>query len=246
MLRAMKDIIKRSPLYNGVEIRKTRAFIQEAVWASIFNNTISGSTWLLDKSFSPGRWAVTYGYLYVMYRYLDERKPKRVLDLGLGQSSKLLGQYAASHEDVMHFVVEHDPEWIAFCENNFRFSDRSSVVRLDLDLVPFKGVQGVRVFHGFQDTFAGQKFDLISVDAPLGSDMKHYSRTDILNLLPACLSEDFIIMIDDTQRSGEKHTIRELLSILDGSGIPWRLGTYEAAREFTVICSRSNGFFTSL
>ena len=30
----------------------------ESVWAEIFNQAISGSAWLKDKSFSPGRWAV--------------------------------------------------------------------------------------------------------------------------------------------------------------------------------------------
>lgn len=40
----------------------------EAVWAEIFNNAITGSEWLTDTAFSPGRWAVGYPYLYVMYR----------------------------------------------------------------------------------------------------------------------------------------------------------------------------------
>ena len=52
----------------------------EAVWAHIFHDTIVESTWLKDKTFSPGRWAVGYPYLYVMYRILNEVHPKRILE----------------------------------------------------------------------------------------------------------------------------------------------------------------------
>ena len=69
---------------------------------------------------SAGRWAVGYQYLYVMYRVLNEIHPRRILELGLGQSTRMLGQYAAAHENVSHFVVEHDPEWIDFFQRDFR------------------------------------------------------------------------------------------------------------------------------
>ena len=72
----------------------------EAVWAQIFNNTISESLWLKDKTFSPGRWAVGYPYLYVMYRVLNETRPKRILELGLGQSTRMIAQYAAAFQAV--------------------------------------------------------------------------------------------------------------------------------------------------
>ena len=81
----------------------------EAVWAQIFNNTISESLWLKDKTFSPGRWAVGYPYLYVMYRVLNETRPKRILELGLGQSTRMIAQYAAAFQDVEHIVVEQRP-----------------------------------------------------------------------------------------------------------------------------------------
>ena len=78
------------------------------IWAEIFNNVISNSSWLTNKSFSAGRWAVGYQYLYVVYRILNEVRPKNILELGLGQSTRLFGQYAASDVEVQHIVVEHD------------------------------------------------------------------------------------------------------------------------------------------
>ncbi len=89
-------------------LRESKNINKEILWAETFNNTISDSNWLKDKSFSPGRWAVGYQYLYAVYRILNAVKPKKILELGLGQSTKLLNQYAKANKDVKHTVVEHD------------------------------------------------------------------------------------------------------------------------------------------
>lgn len=73
-------------------LREIRNINKEILCAEIFNNTVSGSEWLKDKSFSPGRWALGYQYLYAVYRILSTVKPKKILELALGQSTKLLSQ----------------------------------------------------------------------------------------------------------------------------------------------------------
>ena len=91
--------------------------LDELYWAQIYNSTIQNSNWLEDKSVSPGRWAVGYNYLYVLYRILDDIRPSHILELGLGQSTKIIGQYAAFcglPEQIEHVVVEHDDEWKQF------------------------------------------------------------------------------------------------------------------------------------
>ena len=74
----------------SAQVSKANLIARENEWAAIFNNTIHDSTWLKDRSFSPGRWAVGYQFLYVMYRILNEIKPERILELGLGQSTRML------------------------------------------------------------------------------------------------------------------------------------------------------------
>lgn len=69
--------------------------LEEIRWGQIYNSTIAGSEWLKDQSVSPGRWAVGYNYLYILYRILNDVKPTNILELGLGQSTKLMAQYAA-------------------------------------------------------------------------------------------------------------------------------------------------------
>ena len=218
----------------------------EAVWAQIFNNTITNSAWLRDKTFSPGRWAVGYPFLYVMYRVLNEARPKRILELGLGQSTKMIAQYAVAFNDVEHIVVEHDPEWVKFFCNGFPLPANTKVTLLEREMIPYKEAEAIRVFKNFKETFQGQYFDFISVDAPLGADMPQYSRIDILNLIPNGLNHDFICMVDDCDRSGEMHTLQEIKQKLSDNQITYQVGRYSGAKTCSIVCSDSNSFLCSL
>lgn len=221
-------------------------YAAEAVWAAIFNNTIVNSQWLVDKTFAPGRWAVGYPYLYVMYRVLNEVRPNKILELGLGQSTRMIGQYAAAYEDIEHIVVEHDPEWIAFFENDFQLSNHSQIVQLEREMVAYKEAAAVRVFSDFKEHFVGQKFDFISIDAPLGGDMKQYARIDVLTMLPECLSDDFVIMIDDCERVGEMNTLAEMERVLQENGIKYKCGRYSGKKDCVLICAAHLGFLASM
>ena len=223
-----------------------KGYASEIVWAEIFNNAISDSTWLHNTAFSAGRWAVGYPYLYVMYRVLNEIRPKRILELGLGQSTRMLGQYTMAKENVTHLVVEHDPEWIAFFKRDFALSERSRIIQLDREMERYKEASEVRVFKGFAEQFKNEKFDFISIDAPLGADMKQYSRIDVLKILPDCLADDFVIMIDDSQRPGETQTVKEMTNKLENSGIAYKTGKYAGNKECTIICSENLKFACSM
>ena len=240
--KQLADAVERTRMQSAEGTRHA----SEAVWAEISNNTISGSGWLKNTAFSPGRWALGYPALYVMYRVLNETRPKRILELGLGQSTRMIAQYAAAHEDVEHIVVEHDPEWIDFFENDFTLSERTKIVQLDREMVPYKEAEAVRVFKGFREAFAGQKFDFIFIDAPLGGDMKQYARIDVLGLLPECLGENFVIMIDDCERSGETHTVTEMENRLRETAVPYKRGRYCGKKDCTLICAEHSSFLTTM
>lgn len=228
------------------DVKRCKGYASEGVWAAIFNNVISGSRWLKNTSFSAGRWAVGYQYLYVMYRVLNEIHPKRILELGLGQSTRMLGQYAASHKDVSHFVVEHDPEWINFFQRDFQLSSRSRIIQLERKMETYKEASAVRVFKGFRTKFRNKKFDFISIDAPFGGDMKQYARIDVLKLLPDCLADEFVIMIDDTERPGETNTVAEMTNVLKQNGIAYGIGKYSGVKDCTVISSANLKFVCSM
>ena len=232
-----------SSRHNAYAARKNAA---EAMWGILFNNVITDSPWLKNRSFSAGRWAMGYPALYVLYRVLNESHPVNILELGLGQSTRMISQYADSFDEVSHTVVEHDREWITFFKRSFELSPRSNLVLLNRETTAYKEAENIRTFAGFADIFSDKKFDFICIDAPFGGDMKQYSRIDVLKILPKCLNHEFIIMLDDTNRIGESRTLEEMLSVLTTSGIPFFVGHYEGDKKTSVICSAGMKFFASL
>ena len=231
----------RQALQGLEDIRRSSVegarFASEAVWGELFNQVSKDSAWLKDTRFAAGRWAVGYQYLYAAYRILNEVRPQNILELGLGQSTKLISQYAAEFPKVRHQVVEHDLNWIDFFRKNFILPSNTEVVRLVWDFVSYKEAERVRVFKNFSETFKGQKFDFISIDAPWGGDMKQYSRIDVLMMLPDCLADRFIIIIDDVERSGEEHMVKEMSESLKASNIPFSMGRYSGKKDCMVLCS---------
>ena len=221
-------------------------YASEAVWGELFNQVSDGSSWLKDRRFAAGRWAVGYQYLYAVYRILNEVHPKNILELGLGQSTKLISQYAAAYPEVHHQVVEHDPEWMDFFRKNYKLPSNTQMVQLVWDFIPYKWAEHVRAFKNFAETFKDQKFDFISIDAPFGGDMNQYARIDVLKILPDCLAESFIIIIDDAERIGETHTVKEMSEVLKEFHIPFATGRYSGKKDCIVICSENMKFVCSM
>jgi len=231
------------------EEKLTRNTAKELLWAETFNRSISDVSWLKGVSFSPGRWAVGYPFLYVLFRVLSTFKPQNIFELGLGESSKMIASYAAGESDVRHCVVEDDANWIDFFKTsaagvNF---NNTEIVRLDLEMIDHPASTApVRSYLGFAESFAQKKFDLISIDGPIGADMHDIARIDILELLPGCLEDSFIIMIDDSNRSGEAKMISQVVEKLRQAKIETVTGIYQGEKELTLICSPDNAFYCTL
>ncbi len=210
---------------------------KEAVFANIFHDTILNSNWLMNKEFSPGRWAVGYPGLYALYRVLDEINPKRILELGLGQSTELITQYAKKNHDVVHYVTEHDDSWIQFFTDKHELAKNTEIIKQDIIHTSFKEDDDVIAYKNFMEIIIGKKFDFIFIDAPLGGLAKIYSRIDILNCIPDCLEEQFVIVIDDYERIGEKRMVSELERILTDSNIEYYKGRYQGVKDTLLIAS---------
>ena len=93
---------------------------------------------------------------------------------------------------------------------------------------------------------SGEKYDLISIDAPLGGDMKQYARIDILKIIPDCLSDSFVILIDDYERPGDNATVQKMKQKLSDNNIEYVFGKYSGAKDMAIICSKDLGFLKSL
>ncbi len=218
----------------------------EILWANIFHDTIKSSTWLHGVPLSPGRWAVGYPYLYVLYRVLNELRPKSILDIGLGTSTDMISAYAAHVPEARHVTVEASAEWIAFYKKNRSLSPRTEIMRLPYCRRAFCGME-TRQFEGFEDALRGQKFDVISVDAP-SNELKadKIGRVDLIHLIPECLAEQFVILCDDSHTACYRRAAKLLTDTLRRHGIDHKLATYSGDKQFTLVVSKDLGFLCSL
>jgi len=121
----------------------------------------------------------------------------------------------------------------------------TKIEKLDYEIISFKNSE-TRVFNGFKEKFSGKKFDFILIDAPLGVDMKKYSRIDVLSILPECIDGNFVILVDDTERLGEQNTLVEIRKLLESNSISYAEGPYSGMKQSHLICSRNLNFLTTL
>lgn len=226
--------------------QRSQGRVSELIWAEVFHDTIQNSVWLTDPSFSPGRWAAGYPLMYVLYRILNEIKPTSILELGLGQSSKMIAQYAAANSEIDYSIVEHDSDWVLFFSANQTLPFASHLIMLQLTMQPYQEAEHVRSYQDFGKQFSGRRFDLVLIDAPQGGDMKEYSRIDMLELIPQSLAERFIIILDDTNRSGERNTARAISKKLEDARIEHCSSVYAGEKQFTVWCSKDVRFLCSM
>ncbi|MBR4213922.1 MAG: hypothetical protein IKR94_01210, partial [Bacteroidales bacterium] len=155
------------------QLDKMQGIQNDIYMAMKFNDTIRECPWLQHKSFSPGGWAVDYGCLYTLYRVLNDIHPKNILEFGLGQSSKLIHQYANYYKDANALTYEHDSEWIEFFNKGKTGDYNVNIYKTELEEVEYHGIKTLS-YKNNCDELKGQKFDMIMIDAPFGSE--HYSR----------------------------------------------------------------------
>lgn len=222
-----------------VEIEKMQ---KEILNAHRFSDTIKDSEWLKIQSFSAGGAALDYGALYTMYRILDSIHPKNILEFGLGQSSKMIYQYVNHYNDAYAITYEHDEEWISFFKGIVKDQYPVNIYKTDLQETIYNGYKTLSYKDNCKELL-DKKFDFIFVDGPFGSE--HYSRAQILHLIPNCLDKSFCIMIDDVGRLGEQETITEIERILKDNNIEFYQRTYWSSKEHSVFCSKNNRFLTT-
>lgn len=241
-LEEKKEVLlkKQLEMVDSIESRleKLKRSTNEIVWGQVFNNTIADSSWLKNKFFSPGRWALGYPALYALYRILNEFHPQNILELGLGQSSVMTLQYASAFPNVNHIIMEHDKTWIDFFEKTHSISNNSKLMHMNIEYVTYNNVENVRVYQDFINKLGeNTRFDFVIIDAPIGGDMKCFSRIDVISMISDYLSEQFVIMLDDADRMQERRTMNEIDKKFKDSGIDAKRGLYSGEKDTCIWTS---------
>jgi len=230
MLKKIKSLI-----YENRQLHKENLLqLKELEWAHVYHDSIRGKEWLGKLPLNIGRWAGNYSFFYVLNRILSDYKPNSILEFGLGESSKFVSAYLENELlKSKHQIIEQDENWHQSFNDRFQLSERS---RVAINVLVKKNIDNhdVNSYSGLKEFINQKKFDLYIIDGPFGS--KHYSRYDIVELAKGFAKNDeFIIIIDDYQRIGEKETVHELLKLFKEKDITTYWGEYSGNKTVGVL-----------
>jgi len=143
IIRIIRKIIGTENIKNEIQtinfdLQYIKNELHELKKGMIFNNSIIDCEWLKYKNFSPGYWACDYACLYTLFRVLNDMRPKSILEFGLGQSSKLIQQYANYFNDVDAITCEHDTQWINFFNKHQNKDYKMNIVHFEIEEVIYK------------------------------------------------------------------------------------------------------------
>jgi len=245
ILNKLKNIIREfrgkiEILYNQNEIIKAQN--SELEWAHIFHDTIKGRVWLQDLAISPGRWAGSYSFFYILSRILIDYKPTKILEFGLGESSKFVSSMIDNElKDSTHIIIEHSYDWIIAFNTRFKLAANSKIKTHEITSQKFNDFECLTYKNLVE--YSDKIMDLYLVD---GISSDRYSRFYILDLLVNVKSTDeFIIIIDDYERVGEKDTANELINFFEAKKINIHKGVYSGSKGQLVIATEKYKFSVS-
>lgn len=215
---------------------------EELLWANVFHDSIK-NTWADKQSFNIGRWAGNYSFFYVLFRILNDYRPKNILEFGLGESTKMITSYIVSNNEYeKHIVIEQDENWKDVYLDNNILLNHSTIKVMPLIQKVHKGI----AYDSYENIEALKvpNFDFYLIDGPFGS--KSFSRFDIYTVLKEnTLLNDFIILFDDYQRAGERQTVDEVLDLLENKNIKVYTKSYTGIKSVFVIATQKYKYATS-
>lgn len=181
-----------------------------------------------------GGWSIG-APLYVMLNLLlDRHDDLSVIEFGSGQSSRFIREVAEHHPSKVkqHVVVEHDAV----------FAQHLVERGVDVRIVPLTEKHGgCRYDVNAESLLSEHPFNVFIIDGPFGS--RRLSRNNIFDFIDANLiPEDFLIIIDDIHRVGERETEMMVMKELRKAGHQPIRRRYRGLKMCTVIASKSGSF----
>jgi len=238
----MLEKIKRY-IQTHIGIDENRKWIQEVYWGQKFSFAIKNSQWLIKTNFNVGDWALGFPALYILYRVLNNTKPKSIIEFGLGESTKMTYQYIQSFPNAKLQIIEQNQEWFDFfVRENYDVTINVKILPLDKKII--EGHE-TNVYSNLIENISGQKYDFVLIDGPLGSP--YFSRSQLIDIVEYDLLEkDFVILLDDYNRAGEQQTVAKCLDLLSKKSITYHTGTYRGNKSMIIICSGKYQYLKSL
>ena len=218
----------------------------ELYYADLLRDSTKGSMWLKDQAFSLYGWAANYSFIYLLFRILDKTNPQNILEMGLGQTTKVTSQYIAHKNPSASLTVcEHNQDWINHYKSELPQSEKIKILALGLEYFEYEGQQNDK-YKDLEPLVQNQKFDLIIIDGPTGGG-KNLPRSNIIDLVKGqYLANDFVIIFDDAERSGEQLTITKTKEVLKERSMEFIEFERKGLKAQHIITSKPKSFIQYL
>ena len=228
-------------LNESYKFQNILALENENLYAHIFNNLINNTEWVELKDFIPTGGAANYSLLFMILVTLNYAKPRKILELGIGQSSKLTCAYAKfNQENTKLQIIEHDQAWINTMFEQLKPSENINIIKKDMVKICYNNTEN-DIYEDLSDVINGMNYDFVLIDGPYGYNSV-YPRMNILDLIPNNLASDFVIILDDAERQGERNTAQLIFNKLNDAGIKYSYKFRGALKTQLVITSKSREF----
>jgi hypothetical protein len=181
----------------------------------------------LVDDFYPVGGAANYSLLYSIFRIAKELRPSSVLDIGAGQSSVLWSRLVDLGWVRKLLTVEDNERWA----ETIRAQVRTEVLCSPLSRQAIDGRQVMS--YDWSKVGLHGPFDVVVCDGPRG--VPRYSRYGVVSLLEKSLSDDFVVVVDDAERVGERDTVHALVQSLSRLGRTFELGIVKARKSQILI-----------
>jgi hypothetical protein len=221
---------------------ENKNLIKEVEWANIYHDSIRDNDELQKLSLKIGRWAGNYSFFFLVHRILKDFQPQKIVEFGLGESSKFISAYNRSIGDFHeHIVIEQDNNW----ENIFNDSFPNDNIKIQYQPLQKKKIHGFE-YNGYENIEKiPSDADLYIVDGPFGSP--NYSRYDILHVLEEVdHSKEFILVFDDYNRKGEQETANDILKMFEAKNKKVYFIKYEGSKAQFVLVTEKYKYVLSL
>lgn len=193
-----------------------------------------------DFTFFPDGFAANASLLYLLFKILQKIKPKTILELGSGQSTKFTTRYVKENENTEITILEDCEEWFGKIKPDIFTSKRTRIICSPLEQIKF----GKRKCFWYSTKILAEEnktYDLILVDGPFGT--KRYSRIGIANFIPKIIDKNnFILVFDDAARIGEQDTIKVIKKIFRKKSIPYVKFHVYGSKKQTCLVSLNFSF----
>lgn len=223
-------------------VEENNKLLKEIEWANVYHDSIRDNEDLQKLSLKIGRWAGNYSFFFLVHRILKDFQPKKIVEFGLGESSKFISTYNSSNANLCeHVVIEHDIEWVRIFNDSFQ-NNNIHIQHHDLSKKKINGYE-YNGYDNVKDIPADADFYLI--DGPFGSP--NYSRYDILSVLERIRPEqEFILILDDFNREGEQQTAIQILNMFESKGKQVFSVKYEGVKAQFVLVTEKFRYVLSL